>query len=183
MWLSLFAVTATGRADRPSGLYGAAVVDYQEGSPLTYHELLVARLLRDGPAPRVRITDIWVDSEQSLAGGRALWAIPKLLAELPLEAAGGTVERMTAHGYADGARIASARFRAIPRAALLRAPFTATVSQPRDGSPLLTPMRGTARTLPCWGSWDFAPTGPLGFLHGRRPFASFRLTDVDLTFG
>jgi acetoacetate decarboxylase len=44
-------------------------------------------------------------------------------------------------------------------------------------------MRGTARTLPCRGSWDFDAQGPLGFLHGRRPFTSFRLTDVDLTFG
>lgn len=183
MWLSLFAVTGTGRGDRPSGLYGAAVVDYQEGSPLTYHELLVARLHREGPMPRVRITDIWVDSPQSLAGGRALWAIPKELADLPLEVTDGTVERMTAHGYAAGERIATARFRATPRAALLRAPFAATISQLRDGAPLLTPMRGTARTLPCRGSWDFDAQGPLGFLHGRRPVASFRLADIDLTFG
>ena len=183
MWLSLFAVTATGREDRPSGLYGAAVVDYQEGSPLTYHELLVARLHRDGPRPRVRITDIWVDSPQSLAGGRALWAIPKELADLPLEVTGGAVERMTAHGYAGGERLATARFRATPRAAVLRAPFAASVSQLRDGSPLLTPMGGSARTLPCWGAWDFAAPGPLAFLHGRRPVASFRLSDVDLTFG
>lgn len=183
MWLSLFAVTGTGRADRPSGLYGAAVVDYRTGSPLTYHELLVARLHREGPLPRVRITDIWVDSEQSLAGGRALWAIPKQLADLPLEVVDGPVERMTAHGYAGGEPIASARFRSLPRAALLRVPFAASVSQPRDAAPVTTPMRGSARTLPCWGSWDFGATGPLGFLHGRRPLASFRLTDVALTFG
>ena len=42
-WVSLFAVRRTGRPDRPPGLYAAAYVDYREGSPLTYGELLVAR--------------------------------------------------------------------------------------------------------------------------------------------
>jgi hypothetical protein len=75
MWLSLFAVRDSGREDRPAGLYGAAFVDYGEGGVLSYHELLVARLLGDGRVPRVRVTDIWVDSPESRAGGRALWAL------------------------------------------------------------------------------------------------------------
>lgn len=45
-WLSLFAVRDTGREDRPSGLYGATFVDFEEGIVLTYHKLLVARLVR-----------------------------------------------------------------------------------------------------------------------------------------
>lgn len=57
-WLSLFAVRESGGDDRPSGLYGACFVDYGEGSVLTYHELLVARLVREGRSPQVRITDI-----------------------------------------------------------------------------------------------------------------------------
>ncbi len=183
MWLSLFVLTSKRGEDRPPGLYGAAFVDYQEGSPLTYHELLVARLLREGPRARVRITDIWVDSPQSLAGGRALWAIPKELADLPLEVSEGPVERMTAHGYAGGERLATARFRSTPGAAVVRAPFAASTSQLRAGTPVVTSMRGSARSLPCRGSWDFDAQGPLGFLRGRRPLASFRLTDLHLTFG
>ena len=42
---------------------------------------------------------------------------------------------------------------------------------------------GAARSLPCLGSWDFDADGPLAFLHGRRPVASFRLADCDGSFG
>ncbi len=83
MWVTLFWLPHAGvGADdvRPAGLYGAAWVDYVEPSPLSYRELLVARPVRDGVVPRVRITDIWVDSPASRDGGRALWAIPKGLA-------------------------------------------------------------------------------------------------------
>lgn len=185
MWLSVFVLRESPRPDRPAGLYGAAFVDYQQGSPLTYHELLVARLLRDGLSRHVRITDIWVDSEESKAGGRSLWAIPKEIAELPLEEQRtGPVTRTRFAGYTGGERIATGRFTAAPQAALVRTPFAASTSQLREGgSTVVTSMRGSAKSLPCLGSWDFDAQGPLGFLHGRRPLASFRLTDLRLTFG
>ncbi len=185
MWVSLFLLPSSPDPDRPSGLYGAALVDYQAGSPLTYHELLVARPVRDGRAARVRVTDIWVDSEQSKEGGRSLWGIPKGLADLPLEVThAGPVERTTARGLVDGRPVATARFTAVPGAAVLRTPFASATSQLReDGSTVVAPMTGSARSLPCLGSWDFDAHGPLGFLHGRRPLVSFRLADLRLTFG
>jgi acetoacetate decarboxylase len=174
MWLSLFAV-------RGSGLYGAAFVDYGPGSVLIYHELLVARLVGDGRHPRVRITDIWVDSEESRDGGRSLWAIPKDLADLWLQTTGS---RTTFSGVADGQRLADGAFTALPRAALVRLPFATSTTQERsDGTVVVTPFRGSARSLPCRGRWDFAADGPLGFLHGHRPVASFHLRDARLTFG
>ena len=184
MWLSVFRVGESGREDRPAGVYGAAFVSYEEPGPLTYRELVVARLL-DTRRRRVRITDIWVDSVESRDGGRVLWAIPKELARLDLEE---TRVGPTAHSAfaarADGTEIASGQFASAPGAALVRTPFTATASQLREtGEEVRTSMRGSARTLPAWGSWDFAADGPLGFLHGRRPYLSFRLTDVRLTFG
>jgi hypothetical protein len=184
MWLSVFVLRESTRPDRTAGLYGAAFVDYQQGSPLTYHELLVARLC-NGLRRQVRITDIWVDSEESKNGGRSLWAIPKQIAELPLEEQrSGPVTRTRFAGYAGGERIATGRFTATPGAALVRAPFAASTSQLREGgSTVVTSMRGSAKSLPCLGSWDFDAQGPLGFLHGRRPLASFRLADVRLTFG
>ncbi len=190
MWLSLFRVRDTGRADRPDGLYGAAFVSYEEGSPLTYLELLVARLL-DARARQVRITDIWVDSAESMAGGRALWAIPKDLAELELDDRRlGPTSHTEFAGRLDGREVASGAFAALPGAALVRTPFRATTSQVRPGAAprqrgaeVVTPMTGSARTLPALGSWEFAADGPLGFLHGRSPLASFRLTDVRLRFG
>ncbi len=183
-WLSLFAVR-DGGSSRPAGLYAAAFVDYGAGSPLTYHELLVARLQRTGRSPQVRITDIWVDSPASRDGGRALWAIPKQLADLPLQDRSlGPAARTTFSGVAAGRHLATAAFTAMPRAALVRVPFTATTSQQReDGTTVVTPMSGSARPVACLGAWTFDPDGPLAFLHGRRPLVSLRLRDVRLRFG
>ena len=184
MWLSVFRVPDTGRPDPPGGVYGAAFVSYEEGSPLTYLELLVARMV-DLKARKVRITDIWVDSEESLAGGRSLWAIPKDLAKLELsDRRLGPTSHTEFAGHADGREIASGQFAGLPGASLLRAPFHASASQLREGdTEVVTSMTGSAKTLPALASWDFAADGPLGFLHGRRPVASFRLTDLRLTFG
>ena len=100
LWLSLFRLARPVDDLRPSGVYGAAFVSYEPGSPLTYSELLVARPIpvpgrrgRRASIPgsswarsaRVEITDIWVDSPASVAGGRELWAIPKGLCDFDLD--------------------------------------------------------------------------------------------------
>ena len=86
LWLSLFRLSEDVDELRPAGVYGAAFVSYEEGSPLTYSELLVARPVKsDEHGRRVTITDIWVDSPASVAGGRELWAIPKGLCDFTLE--------------------------------------------------------------------------------------------------
>jgi hypothetical protein len=198
MWLSVFRVHGSGRADRPDGMYGAAFVSYEQGSPLTYRELVVARL-HDARSRQVRITDIWVDSEESRAGGRSLWAIPKDLAQLDLEDRRlGPAAHTAFAGQVEGRAVASGRFVSVPGVSLVRTPFSATTSQPPlpgrriggagsdapDGdSPVLTPLTGSARTLPALAAWEFPADGPLGFLHGRRPLVSFRLTHVRLRFG
>jgi hypothetical protein len=183
MWLSLFPVR-TGSPARPAGLYGAAFVDYREGSVLTYRELLVARLVRDGTAPRVRITDIWVDSQASRDGGRALWAIPKDLAELHvLDRPAGPASRTSCAANIAGTAVAAARFTAA-RLPSVRMPFRFTVAQQReDGAPVVTPVSGSSQPLPVLGRWDFGADGPLAWLQGRTPVASFRLKDLRLTFG
>lgn len=183
MWLSLFPVR-TGTPERPPGLYGAAFVDYVEGSVLTYRELLLARLVRDGAMPRVHVTDIWVDSEPSRDAGRSLWALPKSLAEFHLDRRGPSpVARTSCDANINGSPIAAARFTAA-RVPSLRTPFRFTVNQEReDGSRVLTTVSGTSRNMPVHGRWDFGADGPLSWLKGRRPVASFRLGDFRLTFG
>ena len=86
LWVTLFKVREPVDELRPAGVYGAAFVSYEEGSPLTYHELLVARpVSTSAHGRRVTTTDIWVDSPASVAGGRELWAIPKGLCDFTFE--------------------------------------------------------------------------------------------------
>ncbi len=65
----------------------ACFVDYQEGSVLTYGELFggVGVRTRESRHPGLTVTHMWVDSERSLRGGRALWGMPKELARFELD--------------------------------------------------------------------------------------------------
>lgn len=184
MWLSVFALRSTRTSDRRPGLYGVAFVDYLEGSPLTYSELLVARLARDGRSPRVSITDIWVDSAPSRDGGRSLWAIPKELADFhEQENRAGPGVRTSWSANVSGEPTAAARFTGVHLRSP-RAPFRFSTWQHRDdGTAVVSPVSGSAATLPCLGRWDFGVSGPLAWLAGRRPVATFRLSSFRLTFG
>ena len=185
-WLSVFVVRPggdirSGHDDggaRPGGVYAAAFVDYQPGGVLAYHELLVARVVREGRHPALRITDIWVDSAASLVGGRSLWAIPKQAADLPLDVDG----RRASVSATTDRPVARARFSSGP--ALVRLPFALSTSQLREGGRhVVAPFAGSGRVGPCRAAWQFAPGGPLGFLVGRRPVASFHLREARLRFG
>jgi hypothetical protein len=110
---------------------------------------------------------------------------PEALAELPLRDRPLRVGRRTAFSAVSGGRhLASGTFTSVPGAALVRTPYAVTVSQLReDGSSVVAPTVGSARVVPCRGSWRFDADGPLGFLRGRRPVVSLRLRDVRLRFG
>lgn len=189
MWLSLFRVPGGGPDGRPPGVYGVGLVDYQPGSVLTYGELLVARQVTvRAPSAQagkhVTVTDIWVDSVPSRDGGRSLWAVPKELATFTWTRAPGGPMPATRADVADpDGPIASVSFSS-PRLLLPRVPFSGTTWQPRDdGSSVTESLRGSARSFPCRGTWDFAADGPLGWLHGLRPMASFAMHDFRMTFG
>jgi hypothetical protein len=87
-------VTLFGRT-----LVATAFVDYLPGSVLSYHEVLVGVLVRRGRRPGITITQIWVDSEQSMTGARAMWAIPKQLARFRMSR--GPVVRASAQTLAE----------------------------------------------------------------------------------
>jgi hypothetical protein len=102
MYLSVFAVPRSALPALPPPLaatvrpvgrrvpVGAAWVSYEPGGVLTYRELLTAVLVHERGRPRVSILDIWVDSVASRDGGRALWGIPKNLAQLTIRPGAGT---------------------------------------------------------------------------------------------
>jgi hypothetical protein len=180
LWLSLFKVRAGDHPDREPGIYGAALVRYEEPSPLTYGEILVARPL-DGA---VNITDIWVDSIQSVHGGRDLWAIPKdLCAFTQHTTTSGPVTRTSWTASLDGVPIASARFTDVSRA-VPRLPFKGRTWQQREtGEEVTAALTGSSKAAPCRGRWDFNPDGALGWLAGKRTIASFRQADFRMSFG
>jgi hypothetical protein len=191
LWLSLFRVREGDHPDREPGIYGVALVKYEEPSPLTYAELLVAHLVSTGgtPSKAVNITDIWVDSPASVAGGRALWAIPKDLCDFTYASeqhALTTRTRWTA--TLEGQSIVSAWFSDASRFAP-RLPFKGdtwqrrTAPGPRAGEEVTASLTGSSKAMPCRGSWTFDPRGPLGWLAGKRTVASFRQADFTMSFG
>jgi acetoacetate decarboxylase len=188
LWLTLFRVREPVDGLRPGGVYGAAFVSYEVGSPLTYSELLVARpVTTDADGRRVTITDIWVDSPESVAGGRELWAIPKGLCDFTLDSA-HTGPLTTTEWTARLGRtpIAAARFRDVSRAAP-RLPFKGGTWQPgiedTGGEDRTATLRGSSKALPARARWDIDPAGPLGWLAGARQLASFRQAAFRMSFG
>ncbi len=188
LWLTLFKVGRPVDDLRPAGIYGAAFVSYEEGSPLTYSEFLVARpISTDKDGRRVSITDIWVDSPASVAGGRELWAIPKDLADFTLVSEHQGPFSSTDWTVTEGRTpIASATFKDVSRAAV-RLPFKGGTWQPgiedTDGQERTATLQGSSKALPARARWDINPDGPVGFLAGARQLASFRQAAFRMSFG
>lgn len=151
---------------------GAAFFRYDAPSPLTYDEIMATALVRDGLRPRVSITHIWVDSPASRDGGRALWAIPKELAEF---------ERRSGRSYVarDIGSLAVRKNRRMP----FGLPVGFRIAQDRAGRLVTTRVRGRARVGVVRGRWTFEPDGALSFLSGRRPLMTLALYPFRLTFG
>jgi hypothetical protein len=188
LWLTLFKVARPVDDLRPAGIYGAAFVSYEEGSPLTYSELLVARpVSTDEHGRRVSITDIWVDSPASVAGGRELWAIPKGLCDFSMESEHrgpfSTTEWVARQGRTP---IAGVTFRDLSRAAP-RVPFKGGTWQPgiadTGAQDRTATLQGSSKTLPARAQWDINPDGPLGWLADARQLASFRQAAFRMSFG
>lgn len=190
MHLSLWAVPSSALPPLPPGvrpltlagraLMGGAWVRYEGDSVLRYNEVLSAVLVRDGLRPRVCITDIWVDSPPSMAGGRALWGIPKELAEFDLAA--GPDGSFRASARTGTAELCAASFR--PRTRLPgRWPVTYRVVQLLDGRLATSPVRSRSAVGPARAAWRIPPGSPLRIPAGRPPLLSLTLYDFRLTFG
>lgn len=177
LWGSLIRATPPGGQ---VGTYLTAFVSYEAPGTLSYSELLVARRAEDA-GRSLTVRDIWADSAASVEGGRALWSMPKHLADFSREGGGlGLVGRDTWSVAVDGAGIASAQFADVSRLAL-RLPFRGSAQQPRiTGGTVVARLRGSGKALPCLAHWTFEAGGPLGWLATKQPLVSFRIRDFAL---
>lgn len=168
-----------------TGLVATAWFDYLPSGQMSYHELLSAVVVRGGLTPTATITEIWVDSPASLAGGRALWAIPKELADLEFTGGRGFTATASTNGEdapGGGDWIATAAF--TPRPSLpARMPASFAIRQETTDGPLTSAVRSAAKPGAAAAAWNVNPRGPLGYLAGRTPVLSARLSDARIRFG
>ena len=153
-------------------IVAAAFFRYDEPSPLTYDEIMATQLVRQGLRPRISITHIWVDSVQSMHGGRDLWAIPKQM---------NTFVRTTDASYeAVGlGRLLVRRIRMLP----FGLPTGFKLAQDRDGAAVVSPVTGKVRLGLAKGRWEFDRDGALGFLHNRKPLLTIAIRPFHILFG
>jgi len=168
-------VVAAGHA-----LIGVAFARYTPGGVLAYDELLVAAPSLDRAALRYTIPQIWVDSAVSLQGGRELWGIPKQLASFERT---DTADAAAVAASTDAGPVArlDARYgrSLLPGMRQLALPIHQAVGR----GATLSHNRVIGRIAALSTRWDFAAAGPLGYLAGRRPLASFALRDASIVFG
>ncbi|WP_019143650.1 acetoacetate decarboxylase family protein [Aeromicrobium massiliense] len=150
------------------------LVDYRPGGDLSYRELLAGVLVRVGRRPALSVTDIWVDSEASLAGGRALWAVPKQLASFG-------PGRQTSVA-ADGRLLATVSEDAAGR---LAAPVrvASRIAQERDGHALVSKVAASGRMRRTSLTWHVPARSPLAWLTAGRPLVSVAADPFSMTFG
>ncbi len=166
-------VTLGGRA-----FLMTAFVRYEPGSVVSYDELLVAVVARRGLKPVTTIPQIWVDSPTSVAGGRALWGIPKHLASFDQ-----TWSRtITGTATADGTRLASVR-----ATQGLRLPGWRRVPLPNghrlDGRTTFAEVQALGRLHLARAHWEIPADSPLAWITRGEPSVSLALRDMTIRFG
>jgi hypothetical protein len=157
------------------GVVGAVWVSYEPGGVLSYRELMTTLLVRRGVRLMPTITHIWVDSLASRDGGRALWGIPKGLASF-------VFDDMHHSARDDDGPLATGSVRPTLRLPG-RWPVRFRVAQVLDGRAKISAVRSTATVGLAVASFEADPSGPLGFLAGRRPLLSFSLGEFRMAFG
>jgi hypothetical protein len=155
-------------------------VDYRPGGILAYREFLIALVVRHGHGLAGSTVAAWVDDERSLAGGRALWGIPKELGAIRHHADG-----RSARGELTAPGIPAAR---LTYRDVLRLPFRLParghlVQQSSDGAECRVPMRISGRPALGRGRVTTGPEDPLSVLGRRRPLLSLALRDFRSVVG
>lgn len=159
---------------------GVAFVHYTDGGVLAYEELLVALVVRSGGRIRYTIPQIWVSSEESMHGGRALWGIPKQQATFGRGTVGRSIRTtMTVDSDVVATLEATRRGPMLPGTMKVRLP----TAQLLDGRRTLARNLVVGEVGMITATWSFAADGPLGHLAGRTPVVSSMIRNASVNFG
>ncbi|GAB2883181.1 acetoacetate decarboxylase family protein [Nocardioides pacificus] len=167
---------------RGRALVTTAFVSYSEAGQMAYDELLAAVVVRHGRGVALSITDIWVDSPASRAGGRELWGIPKEMASFRTTGDDARIGR-TATLAAEAPPVASATFTPRRAPAVPLPALPGRVVQILEGATVASRIRASGRTRPARASWTFSADGPLAWLRDARPVTSVVASDFAMSFG
>lgn len=173
-------------AVRGRALAVTAFVSYSEAGQMAYDELLAAVVVRHGRGVALSITDIWVDSPTSRAGGRALWGIPKELAAFTTtEEPARTVRSATLAPDTGGgaSQLAEAWFEPRRLPAVPLPAVRGRVVQTLGETTVASRIRAGGRTRPAQARWTFSAEGPLHWLREARPVTSVVADDFAMSFG
>lgn len=155
-------------------------VDYRPGGVLTYREFLIALAVRNGRRLSASTVAAWVDDEQALAGGRALWGIPKQRGTLTLRADGGSAQAELIPADAPPVR---AEYRDAFRLPCRWPARAHLIQQLPDGTTCRVPLRISGRPSVGRARMTTESTAPLSFLTHHRPLLSLAVRDFDATVG
>jgi len=161
-------------------------VEYEPGSTLTYGELAMNLVVKQRGVRRYGAVTplIWVDSEPSLRGGRALWNLPKEMArfELDRNPPGGG---FTGAAWDERERLLGrARFELLPGLPRrVRLPFSLPDLYFKQGQVCETKDSFSTSLRLLAGSWSIPEDSALAALGlaGQKPLLSFWMRDFALT--
>jgi hypothetical protein len=165
---------------RRDGSVVAAVAwaEYMSGSVLEYRELMVVAMTKLTLPLTGTVLRIWVDSPQSMAGGRQLWCIPKEMASFGFDHSDGFTGSIAAGGREPAA------FRFVPKWTLPgRWPAMMVVRQdtPTGLRRTTSVMRGRMQVGD--GKLDLPEHGELAFLDRGKPIAHLAIRGFRAEFG
>ena len=149
--------------------------DYEPGSAITYHELIIApALVHLGRHFGWWISHIYVDQPDSMAGGREIWGLPKEMARFNWNLAAGQVE-----AYQDNKLLCGLRSRP-PASGVRMVMFLLAIA--RLGPQLLA-FRGdiSSKLSLAPAVVEIPATSPIASLHLSGRTRAFHFTNMTFT--
>lgn len=148
-------------------LGGVYIVQYEAGSSLEYHELIVVpAMVRRGIHVGAWVSHIYVDNPSSREAGREIWGLPKELAQFSWKRTAASTEVAITRDATPLCTIS-----AVPRTSGMRLPLYAPMLAQRGDALISYRCKGSGRMRTSTCELDIpaeSPFAPLGITGGRH---------------